>query len=383
MRKTDKIQLASTDQCTGCAVCASVCSFHAISMIKGEMGHFYPDIDTNKCIECGRCKTVCPEFNRVDLYPIRKAYAAWAKDKDEYQSSVSGGVASVLSRYIIRQNGVVYGCAMLPDIEVKHIRIDKEEDLALLKGSKYVQSDISYTIPQLKNDVRENKKVLFIGTPCQVAAIRRLYKEQPANLYLVDLICHGVPSLHTLKRHIHKVAASFRSKCNYCLEVTNGDDTIYSKPLKPYILGEDTYLGTFYHGYTFRDSCYSCQYADSLRVGDITIGDFWGLGNEASVDYIKEHPFGCSVVLPCTEHGEDLFQAVSEKLYCYERPISEAVNGNTQLKHPFVKTTKIKIFRAAQRYGYHPALYQILNVDVFIKYLIMRVVRKSKKIFDL
>ena len=263
-------------------------------MVKGEMGHLYPEIDTNKCIECGRCMTVCPALNRVDLHPILKAYAAWAIDEKEYKTSISGGVASVLSRYIIQQNGVVYGCAMLPNIIVKHIRIDKEEDLALLKGSKYVQSDIFETIPQLKNDVRENKKVLFIGTPCQVAAIRRLYKEQPANLYLVDLICHGVPSLHTLKRHIHKVAASnsyhnisFRSKCNYCLEVTNGDGTIYSKPLKPYLLGEDTYLGTFYHGYTFRDSCYSCQYADSLRVGDITIGDFWGLDKWSEIKEVK------------------------------------------------------------------------------------------------
>lgn len=359
-------------------------------MVKGEMGHLYPKIDPNKCIECGRCMIVCPALNSVDLHPILKAYAAWALDEKEYKTSVSGGVASILSRYIIRQNGVVYGCSMLPNIIVKHIRIDKEEDLALLKGSKYVQSDIFETIPQLKNDVRENKKVLFIGTPCQVAAIRRLYKEQPANLYLVDLICHGVPSLHTLKRHIHKVAASnsyhnisFRSKCNYCLEVTNGDGTIYSKPLKPYILGEDTYLGTFYHGYTFRDSCYSCQYADSLRVGDITIGDFWGLGNEASVDYIKEHPFGCSVVLPCTVRGEDLFQAVSEKLYCYERPISEAVNGNTQLKHPFVKTTKIKLFRLVQQYIEFPFFYKIINLNVFVTYWVGKIIRKSKKIFGI
>lgn len=391
MSNVNHISLASLAQCTGCAACSSVCSHKAIEMRKGELGHLYPYIDEAKCIECGRCVNACPVINVIEPKPIRKAYAAWAIDQHEYKSSVSGGVASVFSRWIIRQGGVVYGCAMLPGVEVKHIRIDKEEDLEKLKGSKYVQSDIREIIPQVVRDVKEKKPVLFIGTPCQVAAIKKMYKTQPQNLYLVDLICHGVPSLDILKKHINKVCPSkepynnitFRSGYGFYVVVVVGDalTEIYRSALKNTIIGEDAYLGAFYRGYTYRESCYLCQYANPQRVSDVTIGDFWGLGDKASIETIPEHAYGCSVVLPCTEKGEELVSAVSEYLNCYERPIEEAISGNTQLRHPFKKGYKIKLFQSVFRYVAYLPIYQIFNIDVYVAYWIKKIVKKSKKIF--
>lgn len=391
MNRKTKIKLASEDTCTGCSTCASVCAHQAISMQRGRMNHLYPVIDANKCIECSRCVSLCPSINKVEQNPIRKAYAAWAIDEKEYKTSVSGGMASVISRFIISQGGVVYGCAMLPNIVVKHIRVDNEDDLNKLKGSKYVQSDISEVFSQIKVDIKNAKQTLFIGTPCQVAAIKRMYKKQPSNLYLIDLICHGVPSLETLKNHIYHVAPSkeqyqnitFRSNEGYCLVVENTLGEMYRRTLKQQVLGEDNYIGMFYRGYAYRESCYTCQYANSKRVGDITIGDFWGLGSEAHADYIKEHPYGCSVVLPCTDKGMELLNTVKADINYYERSISEAVNGNAQLQHPFYTSAKIRLFRMVQRNIECPYIYKIINIDVFACYWMGKIIRKCKKILAL
>ena len=193
--------------CTGCGLCAAQCPKQCISMtVNGRLGHLYPKIDQRECVDCGLCQRNCPATQPLEQKTAEVAYAAWSKDEDDYKTSTSGGVASVLSQHVLSQGGVVYGCAMLPDIEVKHIRIDNPDNIKKLKGSKYVQSRIVDIIPALKKDVQDGKYTLFIGTPCQVVAVKKLFKKQPDNLLLVDLICHGVPSVGLLREHVHKVA---------------------------------------------------------------------------------------------------------------------------------------------------------------------------------
>lgn len=386
--KRTNITLASPDLCTGCGACAQSCVKGAISMEEGAMGHLFPQINRDWCVECGVCEQHCPILHPLELHSIKNAYAAWAKDEDEYKTSVSGGVASTLSRYIIQQGGVVYGCAMLPNIEVKHIRVDSESDLNNLKGSKYVQSSIIEIIPQLKEDVKIGYKVLFIGTPCQVAAIKKLYKEQPTNLYLVDLVCHGVPSLQLLQNHIKNVAPSnqtyqyisFRSSEGFCGVVVCDKIETYRKPYCQQNMRGDWYIGTFLEGYTYRESCYNCQYAQPNRVGDITIGDFWGLGAECSTDNMDEHLWGCSVVLPSTEKGQQLVQEIAFNLKLYERPISEAVHGNSQLMHPTQKTNRIRLFRFLYSISNSLNWYCLCNLDRPLQTLCKKIIRKIKKL---
>ena len=190
--------------CTGCGLCAARCPKHCIEMKPGFLGHLYPVINQEKCINCKLCQKGCPSLQYIDSSYPKKAYAAWAKDAQDYVTSTSGGAASVLSQYIVSLGGVVYGCSVLPNIQISHIRVDKMEDLHLLKGSKYVQSQIEFIIPQLRNDVKQGVPVLFVGTPCQVAAIKQLYRTMPDNLYLVDIICHGTPSNQFLKDYIQR-----------------------------------------------------------------------------------------------------------------------------------------------------------------------------------
>ena len=136
------IEICNPSQCTGCWACFNVCSKGAISMREGKLGHLHPSIDTKKCVDCGLCVKICPSMQQQELLNPQIAYAGWAKDKIEYTSSTSGGIASIVSRYIIRNGGVVYGCACLENLDIRHIRVTDEKDLYKLKGSKYVQSNI-------------------------------------------------------------------------------------------------------------------------------------------------------------------------------------------------------------------------------------------------
>ena len=362
--------ICNPDQCTGCGLCAARCPKQCISMKFGKMGHLYPDIDQSLCIDCGLCQRGCPSLHDIKSSYPQKAYAAWAKNNDEYRTSTSGGAAAVLSRYILSKGGVVYGCAVLPHAIIEHVRVDKEKDLALLKGSKYVQSNILKCIPLLKKDVKDGRPVLFIGTPCQVAAIKQMYKVVPENLYLVDLICHGTPSAeylrYYLKNRLHLelnriTKILFRLPDAFAIKVFAKDSVLYRGKNLWTNRYKDEYYNLFIDGYTYRSSCYTCHYAKPERISDITIGDFWGLGAKEDADYIPEHKDGISCVLPITDKGQELINQVSGQLNIYERSVEEAVKGNDQLRSPKVKDFKIRIFRSLGIHHNMFLVYKLLN----------------------
>lgn len=371
--------------CTGCGLCAARCPKHCIEMKSGFLGHLYPVIDQEKCINCKLCQKGCPSLQYIDCSYPKKAYAAWAKDARDYVTSTSGGAASVLSQYIVSLGGVVYGCSVLPNIQISHIRVDKMEDLHLLKGSKYVQSQIEFIIPQLRNDVKQGVPVLFVGTPCQVAAIKQLYRTMPDNLYLVDIICHGTPSNQFLKDYIQrnlKIDAArvtnvkFRLPDAFSLCVFEKDKLLYKSNNLWTHRYEDLYYNTFIDGYTYRNSCFSCHYAKSNRVSDITIGDFWGLGKEISDKDIPEHKNGISCVLPITDKGMLLVNAIRHSLNLYERPVTEAINGNDQLRAPKAINNEIKRFRALCHLFSIKRSYQMTIWKILLKRKIKQLLKK-------
>ena len=354
--------------CTGCSLCTLVCPHKCITMAEGKLGHLFPLVDNKKCINCNLCIKTCPSNNNIKLiYPIT-AYAAWAKDKEEYISRTSGGAASVLSRYIISLGGVVYGCSMSSECDVQHIRIDNDEELYKLKGSKYVQSNISDILPKLKEDIKQDRLVLFIGTPCQVAAVKKLFTVIPNNLYLIDLICHGVPSLKTLRNYLKNMFGTIKFDS---ISFRNGRKkslTLIDKGIKLYVGSSksDLYYKAFMEGLTNRDSCHHCIYAQPNRVSDITIGDFWGLGKKSKLD-IPEHNEGVSVMLPITEKGMSLIQTVKDKLNLYERPIEEAIQGNSQLMAPSLAGKRIKIFQILEPFLGLKRSYKVSHLDIILK----------------
>lgn len=372
-------------ECTGCGLCAARCPKLCIDMKPGLLGHLFPKIDQAKCIDCKLCQKSCPSLQEISAGYPKKAYAAWSKDEEDYVSSTSGGAASVLSQYIVSQGGVVYGCTVLPNIQISHIRVDKLEDLHMLKGSKYVQSQIKDVIPQLRNDVKAGLPVLFVGTPCQVAAIKQLYKSVPDNLYLVDIICHGTPSNQFLKDYIRndlKIDASkvtdvkFRLPDAFSLCVYDNDKLLYKSSNLWTHRYEDLYYNTFIDGFTYRDSCFTCHYAKPQRISDITIGDFWGLSNETSDKDIPEHKNGISCILPITDKGLQLIEKIRPSLNIYERPITEAINGNDQLRHPKSKDWRISMFQKLQNLTGVKVAYHLMVADKIAKYKLRKILKR-------
>lgn len=377
--------ICNKKDCTGCGLCAARCPKQCIEMKPGFLGHLYPEIDQDKCIDCKLCQKGCPSLQDIESSYPKKAFAAWSKDEEDYVTSTSGGAASVMSQYVISKGGVVYGCSVLPNIQIAHIRVDNLEALHLLKGSKYVQSQIKGIIPQLRKDVKDGLTVLFIGTPCQVAAIKQLYKTIPDNLYLVDIICHGTPSNKFLKDYIQKdlkidaarvTNVKFRLPDAFSLCVFDKDKLLYKSNNLWTHRYEDLYYNTFIDGFTYRDSCFSCHYAKPERISDITIGDFWGLGNEVSDKEIPEHKNGVSCVLPITEKGMLLVEAIRHSLNIYERPVSEAINGNDQLRHPKSKDWRISMFQKIKNLTGLKAAYYIMVADKITKYKLRKIINR-------
>ena len=371
--------------CTGCGLWAARCPKQCIEMEPGFLGHLYPEIDQDKCIDCKLCQKGCPSLQDIESSYPKKAFAAWSKDDEDYVTSTSGGAASVLSQYVISKGGVVYGCSVLPNIQIAHIRVDNLEALHLLKGSKYVQSQIKGIILQLRKDVKDGLTVLFIGTPCQVAAIKQLYKTIPDNLYLVDIICHGTPSNKFLKDYIQKdlkidatrvTNVKFRLPDAYSLCVFENDKLLYKSNNLWTHRYEDLYMDTFIDGCTSRYSCNTCHYAKPERISDITIGDFWGLGNEVSDKEIPEHKNGVSCVLPITDKGMHLVEAIRHCLNIYERPVTEAINGNDQLRAPKAENNEIKRFRTLCHTFSIRRSYQITIWKKLLKRTLKRILRK-------
>lgn len=374
-------KICEQNSCTGCSICAAMCPVSCITMKAGKLGHLFPHIDSKKCINCGLCTKNCPALKPVELSAPQKAYAAWSKDESDYRSSTSGGASSVISQHIIRHGGVVYGCAVLPGARIEHIRIDKIEDLYKIKGSKYVQSTITESLRFIKKDIKEKKTLLFIGTPCQIAAVKNLFKIIPENLYLIDLVCHGTPSQKSLqdylKRHVplDKIDdIKFRSEKGFIISAFSNNTTIYSSPELWTYRYKDYYYNAFMDGLSYRESCFQCRYANPCRCSDITIGDFWGLGKETSCEQIPEHEYGISLVLPITKKGETLFHDVTKSMNVYERPVSEAINGNNQLRHPVNISKMARLYRASQPVlGDKNAYYSVIGL--------MKLYSKIKNIF--
>lgn len=340
--------------CSGCNACEEVCPKHCINMVADKKGFLYPKVNTTVCIDCNACEKVCPfEEGNIKLTAPLTAYAAWNKNREQYLASSSGGLAHVFSSYIIKQGGIVYGCTS-EGMRIRHTRVESLSELSKLQGSKYVQSDVRGLFSQIKADLRSNKSVLFIGTPCQIAGLKNYIKRIPEHLYLIDLICHGVSSQQMLFEHINLILnghtaeqLSFRKGQQFRIEVVSRCGTAYASEAH-----KDMYYRAFLSGISYRESCYRCPFAHKERISDITIGDFWKLQNADSLPLNIEE--GVSLLLPISEKGKFLIDAVKSNIHIYERSIEEAINGNGQLCHPVKETIQVKLFRT---------LYAILSFD--------------------
>lgn len=191
------IHITDKSQCCGCTACASICPHGAITMQPDVMGFLYPVVDKNKCTDCGLCEKVCAFHENYDKsfnLPVPEVYAARHKDMHEVETSRSGAAFIAISDWILEHGGVVYGAGYAEHFRVVHKRATTKEERDEFKGSKYVQSDLGNVFKQVKQDLKDGHIVLFSGTPCQTSGLNSyIGKKLRENLYLVDIVCHGVP----------------------------------------------------------------------------------------------------------------------------------------------------------------------------------------------
>lgn len=338
------MNINTVKNCSGCLLCKEVCPQKCIAITKDELGHLNPCIDDITCIGCGLCAKMCPEMTPLELLPIEKVYAAWDRNEEARIKSSSGGLATLIAQQVIKEGGVVYGCAYTQPFDFRHVRCDSLEALEKLRGSKYVQSNTSDCWNLIRNDIKKSIKVLFIGTPCQVAAARRLCRDNEL-LYTIDLICHGVPSVEMFKKSIPESVKTkeianitFRDNIYYKIKVLDKENsTLYTRPLH-----KDWYLKGFFTSLFNKKSCYSCKYSKIDRVGDITLGDFWGV-NESVINTYADN--GISAVCVNSSKGETLVQAIGQYANLIERDIDEVKQKNKPLNTAAHRSKRMSLFK--------------------------------------
>lgn len=329
------IEVCNISDCCGCGACHAVCPHGAIRMSPGLLGALHPEISQEKCVDCGLCRKVCSVVNPVRKKDSLHSYCAYDTSDAGRASSASGGAASALAEAVLSAGGVVYGCAQKPGPAIGHLRVDSLDDVALLKGSKYVQSSLEAVYEDIRNDLDRDLDVLFIGTPCQVAGVLNYTSMQPlktGSLYTVDLCCHGVPSDRMLKEHLDylgfgssQVCVTFREKTGsrpaYMFKVADtGGKLVYKASAH-----KDFYMAGFMSGLYCRENCFSCRYACPERCSDITLADHWAMGDSEDPEMILSK--GVSTVLVNTSEGESLLSMAAHLLRIEERPFEESLRN--------------------------------------------------------
>lgn len=334
--------LCDNTTCTGCSACFNACPVGAISMQPDSIEGFYrPAVDSEKCIKCLKCEDSCPIINPVQPHAESDSvFAAWHLDEDIRRTSSSGGAFSALAQSVLDENGIVIGASYDDDLNLSHIAIEAAGDLKKLRASKYFQSYVGDSYKKAIEYLKAGRKVLFCGTPCQIAGFRSfLGNKQYDNLILVDFVCHGVPSPNYFKAYLNWIEEkygkikyfSFRNKNKGwydALRVAFGAKTTVMKGKY------DAYWVGFNGNLCLQEACYDCHFLGKKRNSDITIGDFWGIGKSIPFGHKSQIEKGVSMIIVNTSKGSRLLDAASSRLEMYQRSMEEVITGNMAMIKP-------------------------------------------------
>lgn len=207
-----KADFNDKQNCCGCSACYNICPTNCIQMIEDAEGFIYPKIDEKSCIDCKLCKIVCPVLNGKEQTKMPVFYGSKNKDNEIRLKSSSGGIFFSIAEYVISNGGMVFGAAFDNNMALEHIEVENVEGIYKLMGSKYLQSNIKNTYVRAEQYLKDNKIVLFTGTPCQISGLKTFLQKDYENLYLVDVVCHGVPSPKVFREYMKELNAINKSK---------------------------------------------------------------------------------------------------------------------------------------------------------------------------
>lgn len=344
------IVIKNKTQCTGCTACLQICTRHAIKLEYDQVGHSYPVVDIDKCIECGLCEKVCPMLHK-EVIPKDEnqarlpVYVVYNKDSEVRSRSTSGGVFTALSEQIINDGGIVFAARFDENYHVVHDSFESMDKIEPYRGSKYVQSDLSDIFFRIKEEVRK-RKVLFIGSPCQVAGLKMYLRKEFDNLYTCDFICMGISSAKHWREYFDTMWKGKKVKRIFFKDKREGWHNW--RMLVEYEDGEYLKRGAedpFFYGYvkklTMRPSCSCCPFRTCRRISDITIADGWG------VDKVKpefDDDRGCSTIILQNSKAERLFEEIKDSLNVIPYSILDVIKYNPFIITPINLHPEIRLF---------------------------------------
>jgi len=406
------IEIKDKKECFGCHACASVCTRHCITMQSDEEGFLYPVVDKDTCTDCGLCEKVCPVINQSEPRKPLKVYAAKNKNEEIRRQSSSGGIFTLLAENVINEGGVVFGARFNENWDVIHSWTDTIEGIAAFRGSKYVQSTIGDTYREAREFLKQGRKVLFSGTPCQIAGLKKYLRKDYDNLLTVDVVCHGVPSPLVwrtyldetreqlrAKRGVGKISVSssidefpvitgisFRDKTNgwknfgfrLRYAASEAAENTVSAPLykeekeiiQPFT--RNVFMQGFLANLYLRPSCYACAARSGKSCSDISIADFWGVQNYYP-DFDDDR--GVGLILINSKKGEFLYNILD--VLNIVATYNQGLNGNPCLEH------SVKVRNQREEFWTGFPKYRLGKVENFYKKwtpsLIKRIFNRIKR----
>jgi coenzyme F420-reducing hydrogenase beta subunit len=342
-----------------------LCPQKAIIVEIDANGFYIPSVNENLCIDCGLCYKKCPETllcKNEKGQEKQEIYAVSLKDKAIKKRSSSGGAFFWIAEYILSNNGIVYGATFdVSDRTVKHCRVDSVDDLGLLQNSKYVQSKLGDSYLQIKHDLQSGKKVLFSGTPCQIAGAYSVIGRHD-NFYTCDILCYGVPSPMVLNSYLKETVGNSEIKSfnmrdktlgwvNYSMRIET-DESVYIS---------DKYTDVFHKGFQthlfYRESCYNCHYRKKERLGDITLGDFWDIKERFTRGCLRNDDSGISFVMVNTEKGGKLLHSADKtKVWIESREFKDNSLNFGFGKEMQISEDRTQFFNKLKTQGYSVAI---------------------------
>ena len=393
------IKIKRKEDCVGCNACVQVCPKNCINMLMDNQGFLYPNVDLKLCIECNICEKVCPVINQNEPRLPENVFAGWNNNETIRITSSSGGIFNALAKKTIEEEGVVFGARFNERWEVIHSYTENYEGIKAFRGSKYVQSKIGQSYVEAKGFLESGRKVLFSGTPCQIAGLNRFLRKRYEGLLLtVDVVCHGVPSPKIWKEyldytirsketsnttklkpspiHIDELSSieniSFRDKrvgweqfgfvISYSTSYNNNIQRIQpilnSKHQKSELFEsfrKNLYMQGFLKDLYLRPACYECPAKCGKSYSDLTLADFWGIKRKYPQLYSKK---GVSLILSNTTRGEYFLNKLPISL----NPVkyTDALAGNPAIERSAPKPKIYNFFwKEFEKEGI-PAIHKII-----------------------